>query len=97
MFDLEALTFFLIPIALFWEVVRMAVATLFLLVGVASNVSADELLSLSVESMLSEVLTDPASLPESPLFIVDCPLSSFDKANMSLFVLILATILLAFH
>lgn len=96
MFGLDALTFFFIPMALFYELVKIAVATLFLLVGVANRVSAEELLSLSVESMLSEVATIP-SLPERPLFVVEPPFSSLVRASMSLLVLILATILFAFH
>lgn len=63
MVGFAALTFFLMPMALFCDEVNIAVATLFLLVGVANNVSADELLSLSVESMLSEVPISPPSFP----------------------------------
>ena len=59
-------------------------ATLFLYVGVARRFSADELLSLSVDNMLSEHRTTTPSLL---LF----------AAITSLFVLILATILFAFH
>lgn len=58
--------------------------------GVANNVSADELLSLSVDSILSDVGT-----PSLPLV---APLvASAVRARTSWFVLILATILLAFH
>jgi hypothetical protein len=91
---LEALVFFLIARLLaaemFYEEVNRAVATLFLFVGVASSVSAEELLSLSVDSMLSDVAT-----PSLPLPVPLVP--SAVRARTSWLDLILATILFAFH
>lgn len=78
----------LLAAEMFYEEVNRAVATLFLFVGVASNVSAEELLSLSVESMLSDVATPSLPVPLIPSAV---------RARTSWLDLILATILFAFH
>jgi hypothetical protein len=70
-------------------VVGIAVVPLFLLVGVVSKVSAEELLSLSVDSMLPE---PPMESFEESLIV-----ASVFAAITSEFILILLMILFVFH